>query len=658
MAQALSGSGRRGDRAAAEARQAPAGTSASESSPEGRPRWPTFLLGGVLLLHVCLSTIGITWGLPSRDIDPFLFGGGEPWSGERIYALVKGEEKFAATVGADVDVDPALADAAAPVSLNDTEEQTAAILLRYRLYTHQPDEMITMMALRGMNPRRLQLDPRLYQYGGLFIYPVGGLIGAAGVLGLVELRSDVPYYLDRPEEFGKFYVVARGYAAAWGAVGAVVVFAIARRLRGSVAGVLAATLFVLLPVVVCMAHEGKPHLPGAVLMLAAVLFGMRYVAWSGPTSIATDELSSVDCRLSIEGHRRRDWWLMCICCGAALGMVLSSLPIFVLIPLAAWLGRRKTTDAQGHKEGTEKTALGSATTGDLPSSSHWGGGRWLVRTVAGVAVAAVVYLITNPYILINAFVNREVLRSNFSNSLAMYEVARVWEGLERVLVLTAEGSTWLVLVLGALAAIGALLRRRWDTLPLLVPAAVFFIQFVLIGAGKPAEYGRFGVFTDAALAIGTACLVGGGTWSVRHGERWAALLVVVGWTAFHGLLYLSNFRADATADNTRRQMAELLTQHCEVPLVVTADPAPYSCPPLCFVDRPVYKVRDPIAAAEFLRRHGCLGVGPAESSLFCGRAEGGYKTTGWFATPISWANKSFCAQAPPQPRPAPPAPGP
>ena len=44
-------------------------------------------LGAAILLFVVASCVGITWVLPSRDIDTYLFGGAEAWSGEKIYRL-------------------------------------------------------------------------------------------------------------------------------------------------------------------------------------------------------------------------------------------------------------------------------------------------------------------------------------------------------------------------------------------------------------------------------------------------------------------------------------------------------------------------------------------------------------------------------------------
>ena len=82
-------------------------------------------------------------------------------------------------------------------------------------------------------------------------------------------------------------------------------------------------------------------------------------------------------------------------------MILSSLPVFVLIPLVELIRMQKS----GHS---------------LAPSVR--------RAAGGLAIAAAVYLIANPYVPINLFVNRPLLQSNFSNSMAMYEVSRLGQG--------------------------------------------------------------------------------------------------------------------------------------------------------------------------------------------------------------------------------------
>src|SRR5262245_50827915 len=123
----------------------------------GRER---ILLLGTLLLCALVFLLGITWGLPSRAPDPFLFGDHPAWSGKEIAALA-GERQSGASIGADVDRNPIAPDFPRIV-LNETDQQRAEIVRRYRLYTYQPDEMITMMALASMRPSLRDFDPKLY----------------------------------------------------------------------------------------------------------------------------------------------------------------------------------------------------------------------------------------------------------------------------------------------------------------------------------------------------------------------------------------------------------------------------------------------------------------------------------------------------------------
>src|SRR3954451_397192 len=134
---------------------------------------------------------GINWGLPSRDADRFLFGTRTPWTGEQIMALAGGWDD-AADRGADIAMHP-LARRDQPIVVNETDAQRAEIVRRFRLYSCQPDEMITFRSLSRMKPARGDLDPQFYQYGGLWVYPIGVLLKAASVIGLVTLKSDLTY---------------------------------------------------------------------------------------------------------------------------------------------------------------------------------------------------------------------------------------------------------------------------------------------------------------------------------------------------------------------------------------------------------------------------------------------------------------------------------
>ena len=188
------------------------------------------ILIAIFLIGVAAFFTGIDWGLPSRDSDQFLFSSHKPWTGAQIMALA-GDWDQSAGRGADIAMH-LLANRDRPIVLNDTDEKRAEIVRRYRLYSAQPDEMITFRSLSGMKPSQLKLDPRMYQYGGLWIYPVGGMLKLASIFHRVQLRTDLAFYLDHPEAFARFYVVARAYSALWGLLGIAVVFALAREIGG------------------------------------------------------------------------------------------------------------------------------------------------------------------------------------------------------------------------------------------------------------------------------------------------------------------------------------------------------------------------------------------------------------------------------------------
>lgn len=369
--------------------------------------------------------------------------------------------------------------------------------------------------------------------------------------------------------------------------------------------------YAVLPVVVNMAHEAKPHLPGGVLMLLAVAAAMRY----------------------LETGLRRWWFAMACACGAALGMVLSAWPTFVVIPLAVIL-----------RERAWRRCVGMA--------------------LAGVVVGGAVYLATNPYIPINLLVNRAVLRSNFGNSLAMYELTRFGDGTVNALRLILEAAAIAPMVLG-LAGLGGfawaaarrvrrrdgwvestevVLQRRGGLL-LAVLAGVVFLQFCALGAGKPPEYARFGLFPAVALTIGG--FVALGRWVPSPAVRAVTATFVVALTAVTGLSYVAGFVRDCQPPTTRLLTAAKLEELREQggrTMGVLADPAPYVLPPVNLFDwRIVLMPRRPDAAAlssvDVLVRP--WGTGPFAAEGFEADDPVFERRWGLYRTPISWADKPF-----------------
>jgi hypothetical protein len=473
---------------------------------------------------------GIDWGLPTRQTDAALFGDRVPWSGVELLALLPAED-VAGSRGADVDATP-IAPNARPVLLNGTDADRAVIVRRYRLQSKQPDEFINFRAIAEM-ARRGDFDPRLYQYGGLWLYPLAGTLKAASIIGLIELRGDMAFYLDHPEAFGRFYVVARLMSVAWGLLGVLAVCWIVRRATDDpLLGTLAGIGFAALPIVVNAAHEAKPHLAGTALMLLSVIPATRFV----------------------ERGRWRDAMLAGLTSGAAASMVVSAvLGLAVLPAMAALRG-----------ESTRRRSLAM-----LLSS----------------ACAAIVYTTTNPFVLYNALARPELLTSNLGNSAAMYSIGLA--GLTRAITLLAMGGTVVLLVMASFGLVAMTIRpltrgqassstARAAILLLAAPAVLVLAQFILLASGKPAEYVRFALLPLSAMVIvavvGIHRVVRSEAWSHRVTALLVGCIVVLGGLQTVGFVMEQASGRDVDLASLR--------QRSGATVALAYEPAPWSCPPI------------------------------------------------------------------------------
>jgi hypothetical protein len=486
-----------------------------------RERWVLVFL---LLFAAVVFCVGINWGLPSHRVDPFLFGDHPVWRGAEIDKLAPAENE---NVGADVDANP-ITNRDRAVLLNDTDAKRAEIVRRYRLFSYQPDEMITFKSLSRI--RQFKGDPRLYQYGGLWIYPVGVMLKLASIVHLVDLRADRIYYLDHPEAFGRFYVVARVYVVLWGLVGVWAVFWIAKRLTSGdlITASAAAICYTLMPVVVNMAHEAKPHLPGAVLILLAIIAAAKFVETT-----------------------KWKWALISgALCGAAFGMVLSALLGFVVLPMMVLLAEMKWSKRLG-------------------------------VLVAATALGFGIYAITNPFVVKHLLTDPQMLRSNLGNSSAMYQAPFSGAGFLNALHLIGEGATPVLAVLGLFGLI-VLIRRQSSLAWLLIaPMLMVLVQFILLATGKPAEYARFALVPDIVLVL--AAVTGVGLVVQRLDLRCASVVLICLIAGIWGASYEWHFINESADRSTRMIAAErmqLLQQDGAHTLLLAAEPAPYSLPPV------------------------------------------------------------------------------
>lgn len=586
-----------------------------------------------------LSLIG--WGLPGRERDELLFGGRAAWDAPRYSAARAAQQRRQRAAGADTDLDPigapdrivnvttdarrlealrlryallAAVDvmgsplppalalirpaifAACYLAEHRASEEAArgAILLRYRLYSRQPDEMITFMALQRMRPAQLDFDPRLYQYGGAYVYLVGLASACAAALGWTTLTADVGVYLTRPELFARFYLAARLITLVFAALLLVGVARLARRAAGRTAGWMAALLLAACPVFLSGALEAKPHVPSACMLVWAALSALDYHA-----------------RGQWRDARRLGWQA-----GLAGGLVLTGLASLLILPALYGASRRRYAAAGRH-----------------------------VLASAGLALATCAA--TNPYPILNAAFDRASLASNIANSTAMYRVGRFPAGALRVGSLLIEGAGAGVVVVGLAAVPWLVVRHRAAIGIAAAPGAALLLLCAAIGAGKPAEFARFLVLPAALLCVAGAAALSQ-VWSRQKliGAAGVAflLLLMPTWA------YVRSFAADAWSRSESRWAAgRYLGAHVppREPLGVVQEPAPYALPPLDFTRRTVLLLpRNPPPPVEYRKLPRWLVLTSDDEASHADawwrpqyRLAARFPPAGQRLSPITWANK-------------------
>ncbi|MHC4884798.1 MAG: hypothetical protein ACYTGH_06920, partial [Planctomycetota bacterium] len=172
----------------------------------GRPvcagiRW------GAALLPVVASflavSLGLSWGLPDEHRAAFVFRGTDREAlVDSVMTLVQSDRAMdTSMVTADVGRELG----AGVIS----GQERLRVIRRMLLYTEHPDEMLTLGAFAGVNPRTFDFRPRNFQYGGGYLYPVAVFVAAGNLLAGNGLKPSLRSMLLAPVKMGRMYYAGR-----------------------------------------------------------------------------------------------------------------------------------------------------------------------------------------------------------------------------------------------------------------------------------------------------------------------------------------------------------------------------------------------------------------------------------------------------------------
>jgi len=290
----------------------------------------------VIAVIASVVLMGIGWGLPSKQRMALLTAGGGPTP--RQVQLLDSLHILHALGQLPADSVPyrrgfdGTVDAKIALALTETEKLYA--LREFILGSSAVDEERTLIGLGRINPRKLDFNPKVYSYGGSYLYPVGFLYFVMRSAGLLHVTHDFAYYIQNPEQIARMYVAGRLLSLA-ALIGTLVLLALlGTLLSGRTAGSLALLTYGLATVILNHAIVMNPHLFTAfwitlattLLLLYAGRREHRLLKWS--VLVAGFAVgSSVSAALMgllypvLLYERGRETWLVKVCLGAAATMV-------------------------------------------------------------------------------------------------------------------------------------------------------------------------------------------------------------------------------------------------------------------------------------------------------------------------------------------------
>lgn len=228
----------------------------------------------VALAAVALSLWGTGWCLPDRArLERVLPEGGD--TPALRAALEKAWGQLHARLGEDILLNPEswgygfsrTAEVAAGWKV--VPEVLVSPARSFYLRSGHEDEPNILNAAARLRPTLRGLNPRIYFYGGAYMYALAGWIAVGAALTPARLVPGVSFYMEHPEQMAWLYLLGRTFSGACYLAVAWLLFRTGRRLFGEPAALAAVALWIAPPGIVILSHAMKPHLMGMFLTLAA-----------------------------------------------------------------------------------------------------------------------------------------------------------------------------------------------------------------------------------------------------------------------------------------------------------------------------------------------------------------------------------------------------
>ncbi len=140
---------------------------------------------------------------------------------------------------------------------------------RFMLYSIEADEMLSIIALSRIRPSTLQFDPHYYQYGGAWLYPLGGWFAFLNAVDLISV-AELNVMLENPDRMDSIYIWGRIFVLLSFFGSAILLYATLLRLTNPGVAAMILGIYLFCPASLIMSQTMKPHWYGLLWVNSAL----------------------------------------------------------------------------------------------------------------------------------------------------------------------------------------------------------------------------------------------------------------------------------------------------------------------------------------------------------------------------------------------------
>lgn len=197
-------------------------------------KWEKTLVGILFLFFLFIHLYGINWGVPNSAISSLVFKNTEIINKLSSVMLTTHQEikemmdYYGTQYRSDYQPKEKII-----LKVNDTITTSKELVNSCRSYlirSSGADEQAVLGALSKMSPARCNLNPHFYEYGGVYLYPMGAFLYLLSKIKILTVTSDMSFYLLHPDEMGKMYIWGRVFGAIGSLISIIVFFLICKKL--------------------------------------------------------------------------------------------------------------------------------------------------------------------------------------------------------------------------------------------------------------------------------------------------------------------------------------------------------------------------------------------------------------------------------------------